>query len=67
MSEPEELSSMIDTLEPQQDVSVAGHPKNHLYMDSGASVHILFNQDLLGGLVQLDRVIEIQAGGKPIH
>ena len=67
LPEPEVLRSVVDTLKPQQDVSVVGHPKNHLYIDSGESVHILFNRLLLGGLTQLDRVIKIQAGGKPIH
>ena len=47
--------------------SVAGHPKNQLYIDSGASLHILFNKELMGGLQNLDRPLKIQAGGKPIH
>ena len=47
--------------------SVAGHPKNRLYIDSGASLHILFNKELMGGLQDLDRPLKIQAGGKPIH
>ena len=51
-------------MEPQRDVIVAGHPNNRLYIDSGASVHILFNPELLSGLVQLDRVIKIQACDK---
>ena len=58
---------MADTIEPEQDFSVAGHPKNCLYIDSGTFVHIQFNQELLGGLIQLDRVIKIQAGGRPIY
>ena len=55
---------MLDT---QQDVSVAGHPKNHIYINSGEFIHILFNPELLGGLIQQDRVIMFQAGCKPIH
>ena len=54
-------------MEPQQNVSVAGHPKNHLYIDIGVFVHNLFNQELLGSIIQLDWIIKIQAGGKPIH
>ena len=30
-------------------------------------MHILFNQELLGSFIQLDRVIRIQADDKPIH
>ena len=52
---------------PQHLASVAGHPKNRLYINSGASIHILFNKELLGGIVNLDKSIKIQAGGKPIH
>ena len=47
--------------------SVAGHPKNRLYIDSGASLHILFNKEIMGGLQNLDSPLKIQAGGKPIH
>ena len=65
--EAEELRSGEDNLTPQRLVSVAGHPKNRLYIDSGASVHILLNQELLGGLIKQDWIIKIQAGGKPIH
>ena len=35
---------------PQRMASVAGHPKNRLYMDSSASLHILFNKELMGGI-----------------
>ena len=66
-SELEELKSGEDTLTPQRLVSVPEHPKNHLYINSGASIHTLFNWELLGGLIQLDRSIKIQAGEKPIH
>ena len=48
-------------------ISVAGHPKNRLYIDSGVSLYILFNKELMGGLQDLDRPLKIQAGGKPIH
>ena len=47
--------------------SVAGHPKNRLYIDSGASLHILFNKELLGKLKDIKVPIKIQAGGKPFH
>ena len=46
--------------------SVAGHPKNRLYIDSGASLHALFNKELIEELQNLDRSFKIQAGGKPI-
>ena len=62
-----ELRSGEDTLTPQRLVSVAGHQKSHLYIDSGASIYMFFNQELLGGLMKLDRAIKIYAGGKPIH
>ena len=65
--EPEESRSGDDSSTPQRLASVAGHPKNRLYMDSGASIHILFNKELLGGIVNLDKSIKIQADGKPIH
>ena len=64
--EPEELRSVIDTFEPQQEVSVARHLKNWLYINSGALEHILFNQELLGGFIQLDQVIKIQDDDKSI-
>ena len=67
MPEPEELRSRVATMEPQREISGAGHPKNRLYINNGVSVHIIFNQELLGGLIQLDWIIKIQAGGKPIH
>ena len=65
--EPEESRSADDASIPQRLASVAGHPKNCLYIDSGASIHILFNKELLGGIVDLNKSIKIQAGGKPIH
>ena len=40
LSEPEELRSVVDTLKPQQKVNMAGHPNHHLYIYSGASIHI---------------------------
>ena len=51
----------------QRMTSIAGHPKNHLYIDSGAFLHILFNKELMGGQQNLDRPLKIQAGGKLIH
>lgn len=46
-------------MEPQQDIIVARNPKNWLYINSGTSIHILFNQELLEGLIQLERIIKI--------
>ena len=57
--EPEESRSGDDASTPQRLASVAGHPKNRLYIDSGASIHILFNKELLGGIVDLDKSIKI--------
>ena len=47
--------------------SVAGHPKHRLYIDSGASLHILFNKELLGELNDIKVPVKIQAEGKPFH
>ena len=58
--EPEESRTGEDALTPQRLVSVAGHPKNCLYIDSGASLYIIFNRELLGDLIKLDRAIKIQ-------
>ena len=63
---PEEPRRGNDPSTPQRLASVAGHPKNRIYINSGASIHILFNKELLGGIVDLDKSIKIQAGGKPI-
>ena len=64
---PEESRQGGDPSIPQRLASVAGHPKNHLYIDSGASIYILFNKESLGGIVDLEKSIKIQAGGKSIH
>ena len=56
-----------DPSTPQRLASVAGHPKNRLYIDSGASIHILFNRELLGVIVNIEKYINIQAGSKPIN
>ena len=45
--EPEVSRSGDDTSTPQRLVSVAGHLQNRLYIDSGASLHIIFNIELL--------------------
>ena len=47
--------------------SVAGHPKNRLYINSGASLHILFNKGLLGELNDIEIPLKIQAGVKSFH
>ena len=62
-----ELRSVDNRSTPQQKTSVTGHPKNRLYIDSGASLHILFNNELLGKLKDIKVSIKIQAGGKPFH
>ena len=58
---------MNDKSTPQRMTSIAGHPKNRLYIDSGAFLHILFNKELLGKLNDIKVPIKIQAGGKPFH
>ena len=67
ISELEEYRSMNEALTIQRMASVAGHPKSCLYIDSGASLHILFNKELMGGLANLNRPFKIQANDKPIH
>ena len=47
--------------------SVAGHPKYRLHIDSGTSLHILFNKELMGELHNTDKPLKIRAGGKPFH
>ena len=42
--EPEESRSGDDASTPQRLASVARHPKYRLYINSGASIHILFNK-----------------------
>ena len=49
--EIEESRSADKDSAPQRMTSVAGHQKNRLYIDSGASLNILFNKELMGGLV----------------
>ena len=65
--EPEESRSGEDASTPQRLVSVAGHPKNCLFIDSSGSLQIVFNNELLGGLIKLNRAVMILVGGKPIH
>ena len=67
ISDIHELRSVDDSSTPQQMTSVTGHPKNRLYINSGASLHILFNRELLGQLNDIKVPIKIQAGGKPLH
>ena len=67
ISDIQELRSVDDSSTPQRMTSVAGHPKNRLYINSGASLHILFNKELLGELNDIKVPIKIQAGGKPFH
>ena len=47
--------------------SVTGHSKNRLYIDNSASLHILFNKELMGELHNIDKPLKIQAGGKTFH
>ena len=47
--------------------SVTGHPKNRLYINSSASLHILINKDLIRELHSTDKPLKVQAGDKPFH
>ena len=67
ISDIQKLRSVDDSSTPQRMTSVAGHPKNRLYIDSGASLHILFNKELLEELNDIEVLLKIQAGGKPFH
>ena len=67
ISDLRELRSEDVDSTPQRMTSVAGHPNNCLYIDSGASLHILFNRELMGGLQNLVNPLKIEVGGKPIH
>ena len=67
ISELKESRSVKEDSTPQHTASVAGHPKNRLYIDNGASIYIIFNNELMGKLVSLNRPLKIQAGDKSIH
>ena len=63
MPEPEESRSGEEPMTPHRLVSVDRDPKNRSYINSDASIHNLFNNELLAGLMKLDRVLKIQTGG----
>ena len=65
--EPEESRSGEDPSLSQHILIVTGHPKYCLFINISGSQHIIFNIELLGGFIKLNRPIKIQAGGKPIH
>ena len=67
ISDLHELRSEDKDSTPKRMTSVAGHPKNRLYINSGASLCILFNKELMGELHNIDNPLKIQAGGKPFH
>ena len=50
ISDLQELRNGDKDSTPQRMTSVAGHPKNPLNIDSSASLHILFNKELMGEL-----------------
>ena len=56
--DPKETRSGEDASTPQRLASVAGHPKNRLYINSGASIHILFNKELLGDIVVANQLFD---------
>ena len=47
--------------------SSAGHHRNRLYLDSGASVNIIFNRGLLGKMKKLLTPIRIATASQPIE
>ena len=67
MPELAESRSGDEVMTPQRLVSVDGDPKNRSYIDRAASIHNFFDKELLVDLVNLDRALKIQTGGKPIH
>ena len=67
ISDIHELRSEDKKSTPQRMTSVAGYPKNRLYIDSGTSLHILLNKERLGGLHDTTNPRKIQAGSKPFH
>ena len=67
ISDTQELRSVDNSSTSQQMTSVAGHPKNRLYINNGKSLHIIFNKELLGKLNNTKVPIKIQARGKPFH
>ena len=64
--EPKESRNGKEALTPQHMTSVSGHPNNCLYINNSTSIHTLFNKELLGDLVNPDRSLKIQTGGKTI-
>ena len=67
MPEPETSSTGEEAMTPQRLANVGGDLKNRSYINSGASIHNLFTEELLVGMVKLDRVLNIRTGAKPIH
>ena len=63
----QELRSVDDSSTPQRMTSVPGHPKNRLYIDNSASLHILFYKELLRELNDIKVSLKVQAGGKLFH
>ena len=67
MFDIQELRSVDDSSTPQRMTSVTVNPKNRLYINCGASLHILFNKELLGELNNIEMPLKIQARGKLFH
>jgi len=67
MPEPAESRSMEEATTWKRLVSVDRDPKNRSYINSDASIRNLFNNELLAGLLKLDKILKIQTDGKPIH
>lgn len=51
---------------PSPSTSRAGHPKNRLYLDSGASVHILFNREMIQHMETISSPLTISGAGSNI-
>ena len=54
MADIQGLRSVNNCSTPQRITIVAGHPKNRLYINNGASLHILSNKELLGELNNIE-------------
>ena len=61
ISDIQESRSVGNSSRPQRMTNVAGHLKNQLYIDSSASLHILFDKELLGELNDINKPLKIQA------
>ena len=67
ISDLHELRNDDEDSTPQRMTNVAGHPENRLHIDSGASLHIIFDKELISELYNTDKPLKIQASDKLFH